>query len=112
MFSVGNDIAVDLLLRLGCDPNIQDHDGNTPVHFACIHGHGAIVAVLTGEKFHLTHWSVHAERKQRRNFVIFSAETQGIKGSTSLYVLHSLSVNRPSCVMEATRAHLKVVSNF
>ena len=47
-FCTGNALAADILLRLGCNPNIQDHDGNTPVHFACIHGHGHVVEVLTG----------------------------------------------------------------
>ena len=41
-------MAADILLRLGCNPNLQDHDGNTPVHFACIHGHGQLLEVLTG----------------------------------------------------------------
>ncbi len=38
-----------MLLRLGCNPNIQDQDGNSPVHFACLHGHGAVLEKFMGQ---------------------------------------------------------------
>ena len=35
--------VVRLLLDKRADPNVKDSDGNTPLHFAVLEGHGEVV---------------------------------------------------------------------
>jgi ankyrin repeat protein len=42
----GNDLAVKTLLDLGADPNLQDYEGNTALHFACAYNQSNLIDIL------------------------------------------------------------------
>lgn len=44
----GHDSTVEFLLSLGLDANLQDHDGDTPLHDACRFGQLNCVKLLMG----------------------------------------------------------------
>ena len=43
---LGNDLAVEALLENGAKIDIQDYEGNTALHLACIYNQESIVATL------------------------------------------------------------------
>lgn len=44
--SRGDKVGLNLMLREGCSPNVQDYDKRTALHLAASEGHASIVELL------------------------------------------------------------------